>query len=125
MQTASSVLALTAATPEAAMTGKPRSQEHVGIDGALEVARLSKSPRSYRGVMRRKSRSATNALVSLDQEKIVLGHIHPRWLREAVAVVMGHGVDVDQAMVLVMRAAGTDLWRMQMNLYLQTEVFLP
>jgi hypothetical protein len=45
-------------------------------------------------------------LVEASQRQIVLGHIHPRWLRTDVEAALDRGEDVDAAMIERMRALG-------------------
>lgn len=66
--------------------------------GALDAVRGSRSDR------RRELRMVTRELVGV--QGIVLGHIHPRWLRAEVEAKLDAGEDVDEAWLIARRARG-------------------
>lgn len=86
------------------------SLTHAVGHGAREVS-LSEYEKAARGPSPKQRRAQIakadhNDLVVTSQRQIVLGHIHPRWLRKAVETMLDYGQDVTQADIDAMRAEG-------------------
>lgn len=85
---------------------RDRAKELVGAQGAAEVLKGHQRAKAYRGQLRKKAKAATNALVKMGHGQIVLGHIHPRWLREAAAQALAAGEQVDENWLNLRKAWG-------------------
>jgi hypothetical protein len=83
-----------------------RPGELVGAQGLAEVARQNQAAKAQRSKGKALARRAVSELVRASQNTIVLEHLHPRWLRNAVTARLDAGEAITQADVDQMRAAG-------------------
>jgi len=68
--------------------------------GALQAAKGSRRDR------RDKTKAAAQELVAVSNATVVVAHLHPRWLRQAVEGLMDKGAEIDMAWVEQLRALG-------------------
>lgn len=98
---------ITAAASAALLTGRHMGENGPELIGTRAVDKIAQDQRDVlaaKKAMNRSVRRATNALVQIGQKQIVLGHIHPRWLRKEVEQLLDLGVEVDQSVIDVIRA---------------------
>lgn len=74
----------------------------------LEIAAMPRKRRvpTAKEQRRQIARADHNDLVATSQRQIVLGHIHPRWLRADVEALLDAGQDVVTSDIEEMRKAG-------------------
>jgi hypothetical protein len=68
------------------------------------AARAVRPPRAHR---RASAAAASRELMGVQQGHIILGHIHPRWLRAEVEAKLDAGEDVDMTWIAERRARGS------------------
>lgn len=57
---------------------------------------------------KQRARAAAQELVAVSNATLVVAHLHPRWLRQAVEVCMDDGAHVDAAFIERLRALGPE-----------------
>lgn len=108
--TKASVLAMMAA----AATPGPRVIENRGQampKGALKAAQGSRQDR------RASTKAAAQELVGMSNQTLVVAHLHPRWLREAVEALMDKGALIDMAWVESLKAGGPEAAKLAVSVY--------
>lgn len=82
------------------------TNELVGTRGVEQIAKDQAAVGERKRALRQSARDASNVLVEMGNRHLVLGHIHPRWLRQEVERRLDLGEDVDGARLAELRAAG-------------------
>lgn len=95
-----------AAVSAVAMTLSKLADELVGTKGVDKIAADQRRATQAKRQVKVSRRAAANALVEVSQEQLVLGYIHPRWLRAEVERLMDAGQDVTREDVDRMRKEG-------------------
>lgn len=98
--------AMLCAAAGVAMTPAKVADELVGTKGVDKIAADQRRAAQAKRQMKISRRNAANALVEVSQEQLVLGYIHPRWLRTEVERLMDAGQDVTREDVDRMRKEG-------------------
>lgn len=97
--------AVAVALLNAAAGPQPRVIENRGQalpKGALKAAQGSRQDR------RASTKAAAQELVSMSNQTLVVAHLHPRWLRQAVNALMDKGAHIDMAWVEQLKALGPE-----------------
>lgn len=89
-----------------AMTPAKVADELYGTKGVDKIAADQKRAAQAKRQMKVTRRAAADALVEISREQLVLGYIHPRWLRAEVERLMNAGQDVTREDVERMRKDG-------------------
>lgn len=100
MKTASSTVAL--------LSGDAKTHELMGTQAVSKIAKDQAAVTEHRKALRQTARRATNALVKLGQDQIVLGHIQPRWLRAQVTRLLDFDEEVTPELLTQLREAGRE-----------------
>lgn len=116
MRTAFAVLS--AATVVAMMNDAARPQPGVIENrgqampkGALKAAQGSRQDR------RKSTKAAAQELVGMSNQTLVVSHLHPRWLRDAVNGLMDKGANVDWAWVETLKSGGPEAAKLAVEIY--------
>lgn len=91
------------ASSVAALLPPPR-EEATGLSGVAKMHRDQAAAKGVRGQRKLAARDAANTLAGC--KNIVLGHIHPRWLRQEVESLLDAEVEVDDAVLAALRERG-------------------
>lgn len=81
-----------------------KDDELVGTSGMAKIANEQAKAKLVRGQRKRSAKAAADHLAGY--QGIILGHIHPRWLRDAVAARLDLGNPVTEQDVAELRARG-------------------
>lgn len=73
----------------------PAAPELAGTEGVTQIAKDQARTAQAKARLRQSAKRVTAELVELSENTIILGHIHPRWLRAAVDQALSAGEIVD------------------------------
>ena len=85
-----------------------KTDELVGTAGVAQIAKDQLGAKETKAKLRQSAKAATNALVSLGQQQLVLNHLQPRWLRGLVTQLLDAGEEVGFDLLDQLREAGAE-----------------